>query len=360
MQYSHSKLIINLKNIKNNLNIIKKFSKSTICPVIKANAYGLGDVQIAKFLIKNKCNDFWVANISEALKLKKYISNVNIYVANGLNKNEEKIFFLNKFIPVLNTFDQFKKWTSYLINKKKLNKLVIQVDTGMCRSGMQNEDILKIYNKKFIIKKFKEVIIFTHLASADEKTSQYNVVQKNRFLKIQTMFKFPNCKFSLAASGGIFLGKDYHFDMIRPGISLYGGKLFFNKKLKNVVSLVSPVIQINHLRKGETAGYNQSYKAKRNIVTATIPLGYADGVKIKISNIGHVFYQKIKLPMIGRISMDLMIIDVTKVKNKIKIGDNLEVFGKNLNLDRFAKISNTSAYDIITSVSERCERVYLN
>jgi alanine racemase len=360
MQYSHSKLIINLKNIKNNLNIIKRFSKNTICPVIKANAYGLGDVEIAKFLIKNKCKDFWVANISEALKINKSISNINIFVANGLNKNEEKIFFQNKFIPVLNTYEQFQKWTKFLIQKKLPNKLVIQVDTGMCRSGMQHEDILKIYNERSIIKKFKEVIILTHLASADEKNSQYNVVQKNRFLEIQSMFNYPNCKFSLAASGGIFLGKDYHFDMVRPGIALYGGKLFFNKQLKNVVSLVSPIIQINLLKKGETAGYNQSYKAKRNIVTATIPLGYADGVKIKISNIGYVFYKDIKLPMIGRISMDLMIVDVTKVKNKIKIGDHLEVFGKNLNLDGFAKVSQTSPYDIITSVSERCERVYLN
>ena len=360
MQYSHSKIIVNLSNIKNNLNIIKKFSNTIICPVIKANAYGLGDIPIAKFLIKNKCKDFWVANIIEALKIKKNIPNINIYVANGLNKNEEKIFLKNKFIPVLNTYEQFKKWTNFLNKKKVFKELAIQVDTGMCRSGFQNEDILKLRNDRSILQKFKEVIIFTHLASADEKKSKYNNDQKNKFLKIRSMFQFPNCKFSLAASGGIFLGKDYHFDMVRPGIALYGGKLFFNKKLKNVVSLISPVIQINSLKKGETAGYNQTYKAKKNIVTATIPLGYADGVKIKISNIGHVFYKNIKLPMIGRISMDLMIIDITKVKNKIKIGDYLEVFGKNISLDDFARISDTSPYDIITSISDRCEKVYVN
>ncbi len=360
MQYSHSKLIVNLNNIKNNLNIVKKFSKTIICPVIKANAYGLGDIQIARFLIKNKCKDFWVANISEAIRIKQKISNINIYVANGLNKNEENIFFKNNFTPVLNTYEQFKKWTNFLIKRNSFNKLFIQVDTGMCRSGMQNEEILKIYKEQSIIKRFKQVIILTHLASADEKKSNYNKIQKNRFLKIKKLFNFPNCKFSLAASGGIFLGKEYHFDMVRPGIALYGGKLFFNKKLKNVVSLVSPVIQINTLKKGETAGYNQTYKANKDIVTATIPLGYADGIKIKISNKGHVFYKNIKLPMIGRISMDLMIIDITKVKNKIKIGEHLEVFGKNLNLDSFAKVSDTSPYDIITSVSERCERVYLN
>jgi len=360
MQYSHSKVIVNLSNIKNNLNIIKKFSNTIICPVIKANAYGLGDIPIAKFLIKNKCKDFWVANIIEALKIKKNVPNINIYVANGLNKNEEKIFLKNKFIPVLNTYEQFKKWTNFLNKKKVFKELAIQVDTGMCRSGFQNEDILKLRNDRSILQKFKEIIIFTHLASADEKKSRYNNDQKNKFLKIKSMFQFQNCKFSLAASGGIFLGKDYHFDMVRPGIALYGGKLFFNKKLKNVVSLISPVIQINFLKKGETAGYNQTYKAKKNVVTATIPLGYADGVKIKISNIGHVFYKNIKLPMIGRISMDLMIIDITKVKNKIKIGDYLEVFGKNISLDDFARISDTSPYDIITSISDRCEKVYVN
>jgi len=360
MQYSHSKVIINLNNIKNNLNIVKKFSKKPICPVIKANAYGLGDVPIAKFLVKNKCKNFWVANIIEALKIKKNVSNINIYVANGLNKNEEPIFFKNKFIPVLNTYEQFKKWTNFLNKKNSFNKLAIQVDTGMCRSGMQNEDILKVSKDQSVLKEFKEVIILTHLASADEKKSKYNIDQKNKFLKIKTMFQFKNCKFSLAASGGIFLGKEYHFDMVRPGISLYGGKLFFNKKLKNVVSLISPVIQINSLKKGETAGYNQTYRAKIDTVTATIPLGYADGVKIKISNIGHVFYKNIKLPMIGRVSMDLMIIDVTKVKNKIKVGDYLEVFGKNITLDDFAKISDTSPYDIITSISDRCEKVYVN
>jgi len=360
MQYSHSKVIVNLSNIKNNLNIIKKFSKKNICPVIKANAYGLGDIPIAKFLIKNKCKDFWVANIIEALKIKNSVPNINIYVANGLNKNEEEIFFKNKFIPVLNTYEQFKKWTNFLNKKKIFKKLAIQVDTGMCRSGMQNDDVLKVRNDQSILQKFKEVIILTHLASADEKKSTYNNEQKNKFLIIKSMFQFQNCKFSLAASGGIFLGKDYHFDMVRPGISLYGGKLFFNKKLKNVVSLISPVIQINSLKKGETAGYNQTYKAKKNIVTATIPLGYADGVKIKISNIGHVFYKNIKLPMIDRISMDLMIIDITKVKNKIKIGDYLEVFGKNISLDDFARISDTSPYDIITSISDRCEKVYVN
>jgi len=170
MQYSHSKLIINLKNIKNNLNIIKKFSKNTICPVIKANAYGLGDVEIAKFLIKNKCKDFWVANISEALKINKNISNINIYVANGLNKNEEKIFFQNKFIPVLNTYEQFQKWTNYLIQKKLPNKLVIQVDTGMCRSGMQHEDILKIYNERSIIQTIEKCRLFS-LTNNSNKSS---------------------------------------------------------------------------------------------------------------------------------------------------------------------------------------------
>ncbi len=115
MQYSHSKLIINLKNVKNNLKIIQKLTKKTICATVKANAYGLGDVEIVRFLVKNNCKDFWVANVSEAFKINKTISNINIYVANVLNNNEEQIFYKIKFIPILNTYEQFINWTNFLI-----------------------------------------------------------------------------------------------------------------------------------------------------------------------------------------------------------------------------------------------------
>jgi len=359
MQFSHSKLLINLKNLKNNYQVIKNLCKESVCSaVVKANAYGLGDTEISKFLIKNGCNDFWVANISEALRIKQSISKINIYVFNGLNKGEEELFYNNNLIPVINTFDQFQRWTSFLNNKNSYDKLIVQFDTGMCRSGIQLNEVEKLKKNIKVFNKFKDIILMTHLACADDKNNEYNLLQKKRFLKISK--DFPGCRYSLAASGGIFLGKDYHLDMVRPGIALYGGRLFFNRKLKNVVSLNSPVIQLNQLKKNETAGYSRTFKTNKNILTATIPLGYADGIKIGISNKGFVYYGNTKLPMIGRISMDLMIINATKVKDKIKVGDHLEIFGENFKLDDFAKLSNTLPYDIITSVSERCRRLYQN
>lgn len=359
MQYSQSKLIINLKNITNNLSVVKKFCKNSITSaVIKANAYGLGDVAIAKHLIKKKCNHFWVANILEALRIKKKISKINLYVLNGLNIGEENVFYKNKLVPVINNYEQFKRWTNYLTKKKSFNKIIIQFDTGMCRSGIQESEMTKLLKDRVILDKFKEVILMSHLACADNKNDKYNKIQLEKFNKIKSLF--PGYKYSLAASGGIFLGKNYHMDIIRPGIALYGGRLRFNKKLKNVASLISPIIQINKLKKGESAGYSRTFIAKKNTTTATIPLGYADGIKIRISNLGHVFFDGIKLPMIGRVSMDLMIIDVTRVEKKIKVGDFLEIFGKHQNIDKFAEIAQTLPYNILTSVSERCDRIYLN
>ena len=170
----------------------------------------------------------------------------------------------------------------------------------------------------------------------------------------------PGYKYSLAASGGIFLGKKYHYDLVRPGINLYGGSKSYNKNLKHVVSLKSPIIQINELKKGQTAGYSRTFKAKKNMTTATIPMGYADGIGIRLSNKGFVHFKSQKLPMLGRISMDLIIIDITKVKNKIKIGDFVYLYNDLFTIDDFAKLTGTIPYRIITCISKRYIKNYKN
>ncbi len=198
----------------------------------------------------------------------------------------------------------------------------------------------------------------SHLACSGDKKDKYNEIQRLRFEKIKK--KLPGYKYSLAASGGIFLGKKYHYDLVRPGINLYGGNQNFNKKITHVVSLKSPIIQINKLKKGETVGYSRTFKAKQNTVTATIPMGYADGIGIRLSNKGYVHFKGKKLPMIGRVSMDLIIIDITKLKNKIKEGDFVSIYDKNFTIDNFANLTRTIPYRIITCISKRYLRNYKN
>ena len=260
MKYSTPSLDINLSAVKHNYNTIKKYCGSAeICGTVKASSYGLGGHnKIVNKLIKSGCNRFFVANINEGIFIRKKFKSIIINVLNGLNKDEERIFRKYNLIPVINSVTQLKKWLKF--NKNK-NKLIVHFDTGMCRLGIQEDKINEVIKLKYKLDEYKEVIIMSHLACSGDKRDKYNEIQRLRFEKIKK--KLPGYKYSLAASGGIFLGKKYHYDLVRPGINLYGGNKNFNKKIMHVVSLRSPVIQINHLKKGETAGYSRTFKAKK-------------------------------------------------------------------------------------------------
>lgn len=358
MNFSTGQVSIDLKAIKNNYLFIKNFCKPAIvAATVKASSYGLGgENKIVETLIKNKCKNFFVANIVEALKIRKKFKQINLFVLNGLHKNEEKIFLKNNIVPVLNTFDQFQRWINFI--KNKFNKqIIIHVDTGMNRLGFQKKDIKKLKINKKKLYKFKNVLFMSHLACADEKNNQYNIEQKKRFDQIKK--EFPGFKYSLAASGGIFLGKQYHYDMVRPGISLYGGKRTFHKKIKHAVALKAPIIQINKVKKGDSIGYSRTYFAKKNITTATISVGYADGMNIRLSNNGYFHFKKKKVAIIGRVSMDLIILDISKYKGKIKIGDYIDIYNSYYTIDDFAKQSGTIPYRIITCMSSRYDKKYI-
>lgn len=358
MNYSTGQVSIDLKAIKNNYLFLKKFcSTSEVAATVKASSYGLGgENKIVETLLKNKCKNFFVANIVEALKIRKKFKSINLFVLNGLHKNEEQTFLDNNIVPVLNNFHQFKNWTNFI--KNNFNKqLILHIDTGMNRLGFQKKDLEKLKKNKNLLYKFKKVLFMSHLACADDSNNPFNLEQKNRFDVVKK--EFPGFKYSLAASGGIFLGKQYHYDMVRPGISLYGGKRTFHKKIKHAVSLKAPIIQINEIKKGESVGYSRTYYAKKNLTAATISVGYADGMNIRLSNTGYFHYNKKRVPIIGRVSMDLIILDVSRFKNRIQIGDYIDIYNKYYTIDDFAKQTGTIPYRIITCMSSRYDKKYI-
>jgi alanine racemase len=358
MHYSTGQVSIDLKAIKKNYLFLKKFCyPATVAATVKASSYGLGgENKIVETLIKNNCKNFFVANIIEGLKIRKKFKKINLFVLNGLNIGEEETFFKNRLTPVLNTYSQFEKWTNFIKNYHK-QQIIIHIDTGMNRLGFQKKDLEKLNKNRKKLYKFNNILFMSHLACADDKNNQFNIEQKNTFDKIKK--EFPNCKYSLAASGGIFLGKEFHYDMVRPGISLYGGKRTFHKKIKHAVALKAPVIQINCVKKGASIGYSRTYIAKKNIITATISIGYADGMNIRLSNSGYFHYKKNPVPIIGRVSMDLIILNITKFKDKIKVGDYIDIYNKHYTIDDFAKQSGTIPYRIITCMSSRYDKKYI-
>ena len=349
-------LEINLKNIfLNYLKLRKKNVNGITAAVVKANAYGLGIKKIFQILKKAGCNDFYVATIKEGIEIRKLNKKINIYVLNGIDKNEIKYFINNNIIPVINNLNEFK-----IVNSiKKKFSVLLHYDTGMNRLGL-NFDEMKLISKKLNSNNINIKYIISHLASSEEMKNKFNNFQLKKFMKIYHLFK--DIRKSLANSSGIFLKKEFLLDMTRPGISLYGG--YGNIKIKNnikpVIKLKSKVLQIKKVSMNQTIGYNQTYKCKKKIYVATIAIGYGDGIPRILSNIGHVHFKNFKAKIVGRISMDTLMVDISKFYKKIKIGDYVEIINEKTDIEKFAKLSGTVSQDILTSIGKRTKFIYIN
>ena len=350
MNYSSSILEVNLKNLIHNYKVFKKFIKNKqVAATIKANAYGIGDKIAFSTLYKNGCRHFFLATLNEGLELRKSFKKGYIYILNGLENNDINIFKINKLIPILNSKIEMK-----VIEKTKF-KFGIHIDTGLNRLGINKKDLpKKIYNKKNL------QIVLSHLASSDEKKNLYNYFQNKKFKSINNLFKNKKIIFSLANSMGTILGKDFHYDLLRPGISLYGGH--YNTKLKKyikpVVKLKAKILQTKQILKNEYIGYNQTYKTKKSIWIAVIGIGYGDGISRMLNNKGFVYYKNHKFRILGRISMDSITIDISKSCKLFKIGQYVEIINYSHGIDELAKQCETISNEILTSISNRVQRIY--
>ena len=342
-------LNINTKNIIYNYNFFKKLKKNLIvAPTIKANAYGLGDKKIFDLLKNLGCKDFFVATLNEGLKLNNKNNSIKIYVLNGLQNYKLNKFTKGNLIPVINSIEEYDRIKNSNIN------YAIHIDTGLNRLGISFESIKKIDFKKPNIK-----LVISHLSSADEYNIKYNIKQKecfNTFVNIG----HKNIIFSLANSHGSILDKSYLYDMIRPGIGIYG--CFENKKLekkvKNVINLQGKIIQIKDLQKNKYIGYNRTFITKTKTKVAIIGLGYEDGIPRSLSNKGFVYFKKDRFKIIGRISMDSFTIDISKCSHDLKIGMYVDIINDEHKVDKFAKQCKTISYEVLTSIGNRVYRNY--
>lgn len=352
-------LVINLSNLLKNYTYLKSFNKKTeIASSIKANAYGLGAIKIAKTLNKIGCKNFFVATSAEALALKKEIKKINIFVLNGSLDEKTSLKLIDEEIYiVVNNFVELDLIKRIAIAKGNKIKCALHFDSGINRLGFPFEDIDKISNA--YMKYMNIVLVMTHLTCSEKKASKFNVNQLNIFKKIKYQLSYlKNCKFSISNSNGALINSNYYFDMIRAGGYIYGLSLTKKKisSMKTIVSLKAKIIQIRCVDKLNPIGYGASYITKRKSLIATLGIGYADGIPRSYK--GYVFLKKQKAPIVGNISMDLMTIDITKIKN-VKINDWVEIFGKNIIIEKFASQCNTISYEITSKISKRVQRVYI-
>ncbi len=357
MPQKHAILTINIPKIVSNYNILsKKCVSGKVAAVVKANAYGLGVKEVAEGLQKAGCNSFFVAHLHEAIELRKILPKEKIFVFHGVSKGEEKTFTNYNIIPVLNTFSQIQLWQKYSAKSETKHSYALHFDTGMNRLGFAIDDCQLI---KSTIPYSPELII-SHLACADEKDNQKNSEQLQEFNKVRKFY--PNIPSSLANSSGMFLGKKYQFDLARPGIALYGGNptSYTKNPMCNVIKLTSRILQIHHIDRVSTVGYGATHKLKVGSKIATIPIGYADGYFRSLSNKGVCAIAGKIVPVIGRISMDLISIDVTSLADNLAHeGSEVEIIGDNVSVDILAKKADTISYEILTSLGNRYKRVYV-
>ena len=345
-------LKVNKKNLISNYKFFKNLRKNLIiAPTIKANAYGLGDKEILELLKKNGCKNFFVATLEEGIKLNSKDKNINIFVLNGIQNYSLSLFTDNNLIPIINTTLELRK---ILRNNIRFG---IHIDTGINRLGIDFKTL-----PQSIFKNNKIIIAMSHLSSADEKKNNYNNKQKNNFIKVVNKFSNKNnILFSLSNSNGAILSKSYLFDLIRPGIGLYGGdnkNYFLRKNLKPVVTLSGKIIQIKSIDKNEYIGYNQTFKSKNKIKVAIIGAGYADGIPRSLSNKGIVFYKENKFKIIGRISMDSFTINISNSKHNLKVGTLIDIINNKHGIEYFADRCNTISNEVITSIGPRVKRIY--
>lgn len=316
--------------------------------VVKADAYGLGAAEVAGALSKAGCSRFYVAWPQEGAALRRALGNApEISVFHGPTADTMDVFAMYQLVPVLNHLEQIDLWLSGNISPRPAS---VHVDVGMNRLGL-SEAHWSVAAKMMP----KPVKLVGHLACGDED-SPLNGQQLEKFERAVKLW--PGVPCSLSATGGSYLGKPFHFDEVRPGIGLYGGgpAPAEGSPPHTVVTVTAPVLQVRDVKKGETVGYGATWAADADRTLATVGLGYADGFLRSASNKGMAFVGGQKRPIVGRVSMDLIVLDVTGLS--VSPGDDIEFLGPNMPLSEVAGAMGTIDYEILTRLGSRFDRRY--
>jgi alanine racemase len=331
--------------------------------VVKADTYGLGAGPVVRALEAAGCKHFFVAQLSEALEIKPSLaSGARIYVLNGLQQGAEAECAAAHVIPVINCLEQAWLWRDQARMLGTPLQAVLQVDTGMSRLGLSSQDVDALVKDTAFFTLVPPALVMSHLACADEPAGKSNAKQAIRFAALAD--KLPEAPRSLANSGGVFLGPEFHGDLARLGVCLYGAAP--NPGLPNpmapVVRLDARVIQIRDIEAGQGIGYGLTDVRDSARRIATIGVGYADGWPRALSNIGAAYYGGVRLPIAGRVSMDSITLDVSildAMKLVLRPGDIVELLGPHQSLEDVAQAAGTIPYEILTNLGRRYHRTYL-
>jgi alanine racemase len=345
----------------------KKLSSTTVpvecAAVVKADAYGCGLEPVTRKLIKAGCRTFFVADVAEGRHVRDLAPNATIYVLNGLMPGTAQAFADSRLRPVINSTTELAEWDAFVSMKNWRGGAALHVDTGMNRLGVTIDEAVAIA-PRIQSENHGFMLLMSHLACAETPDHPMNDRQIRLFREIRILYRGVSS--SLANSSGIFLGGTLYCDLVRPGVALYGGNPTPGKPnpMRPVIELKGRIIQVRSVNKGETVGYNAGWTAARPARIAVVALGYADGflrsaAASKGKPAGEIIVGGKRCPIVGRVSMDLLALDVTELPaGAVRRGDFATLLGDGMSVDDLAAAMGTIGYEVLTNLGRRYHRIY--
>lgn len=356
-----ARLTVDLDALAANFARLKALSgPAEVAPVVKADAYGLGVEPVARRLWAEGARSFFVARVAEGEALRRLLDGgraARIYVLDGCPAGASPRLEVADLTPVLNSLPQIEEWAAHARGRRRRLAAALHIDSGLNRLGLRLDEAQGLALAGDRLRDLELDLVMSHLACGEDASNPMNPRQAEVFARAAALF--PGARLSLANSAGVLLGPDYLHGVVRPGIALYGGGPLGrpDPTFRPVATLEAPILQVRNVRPGETVGYGATHTARQPERVAVIAAGYADGVLRAGSPRGYGWLNGAACAFVGRISMDLIALDVTSCE--ATPGDRVELFGAHRALDDAATAAGSIAYELLTRVGPRVARHYV-
>ncbi|WP_439543887.1 alanine racemase [Hyphomicrobium sp.] len=332
--------------------------------VVKADAYGLGAAEVIPALAKAGCRTFFVATAEEACAARVWVPDARLFALDGLLPGSARLLIAADIAPVLSGLDEIEEWGALSREAGRRLPTALHVDSGLNRLGLSGSDVKLLANAPERIGALDVRLVMSHLACADDPDHPLNARQRAAFNRRRA--SLPAAPASLAASDGLMLGAPFHFDLVRPGYALYGGQAFRGgaTPVNPVVTVAARILQVRTVKAGESVGYSGTWVAARKTRVAIVAAGYADGIARGLSASskkagGVVMVAGQRAPIVGRVSMDLITVDVTDVSGDVRRGDLAMLIGPGLTIEAMGRAAGTIGYEVLTRLGARFARRYV-
>ena len=359
-----ARVLVDLAALAGNYRAIGSATAAEVAGVVKADGYGLGVSGVARALYEAGCRTFFTAFGHEAVELRRMLDDVEIFVLMPRVGGEAHLLHEHRLIPCLFDLDGVDRWIGSAAAHGTPGRAALHVETGIHRLGLGREELDTLLGDRSRRSRLDVALLMSHLACADEPSAPANRRQLDRFRAVRGAF--PAARASLANSAGTFLGSDYHFDLVRPGIALYGHDPHYahiTPRVRPVATLEARLGQIATVEPGESVGYGGVATCDTARRIGVVLAGYADGIPRALYRPGRRFEVVIagyRAPLFGTVSMDMVTIDLSSVpEDAVGVGAWVEIFGPNAPIERVAEQAGTIPYEILTGIGPRVERVHV-